>query len=86
MSVLTEIIPLEGIDVEGSPPCWAVMDDTGRTCGYPGEIRVTSSCCGCKNVVSGFFCNPCWSYLRLFIMYQEWACAFCGAYVKIREQ
>jgi hypothetical protein len=85
MSVLTEVIPLEGIDPEGSPPCQAVMDSSGRICGGPGEIRVTSRCHGCPNVVSNFFCIPCWSYLRLYIMYQEWACALCGARAEVTE-
>jgi hypothetical protein len=85
VSVLTEVTPLEGIDLEGSPPCEAVMDSSGRTCGGPGEIRVTSSCCSCRGVISGFFCTFCWSYLRLFIMFQEWACASCGMSREIRE-
>lgn len=85
MSTFTEVSPLEGIDLEGSLPCEVVVDPFGRTCGSPGEIRIISSCCSCRGSVSSFFCTPCWSYLRLFIASQEWACAFCGMSREIRE-
>jgi hypothetical protein len=84
MSVLTEVISLEGIDLEGSPPCECVLQDLSD-CGKPADFRLVSRCSGCHAARSMFACTPCWSYIRLYMIPGRWQCAFCGTFRLIEE-
>lgn len=57
MSILTEVIPLEGIDVEADLPC-EIYRPVYRLCGKPSEFRVLTSCtCGDRRTC--FTCSTC---------------------------
>lgn len=59
MSITTEIVTLEGIDLENSPPCEAALDRAGtRKCGLPSAFRVRATECWCRmGSETYFFCT-----------------------------
>jgi hypothetical protein len=60
MTMITEISPLEGIDLEGSPPCGMQMRHKGwAPCGTPAIYRIYSVCSSCGNKWSLFLCGYC---------------------------
>lgn len=83
MSTVLEVLPLEGVDLEGSPPCECMLSN-GHICGKPSDYRLISSCGGCLNTVTGFACAPCWDYIRPYINPRDWMCRWCGAVRVVR--
>ena len=77
MSTATiEATPLEGIDLEGSPPCDCTLS-SGEICGKPAVYRLVSCCDGCRKTVHGWACRPCWEYLRPYLLHQDFLCRWC---------
>jgi len=61
MSTLTEITLLEGIDLDGSPPC-GLLIARGWICGKPAVSRARFGPCpepGCSPGGLLFLCTPC---------------------------
>lgn len=58
MSVITEVTPLEGIDLEGSPSCEHYCPYP-RNCGQPSEYRIRSMCMSCGDKGLYFTCARC---------------------------
>ena len=71
MTIITEIIPIEGLDLDGIPPCnveLARVAFHGITpqviswdglCGKPSVIRVISACISCGDSRAVFTCISC---------------------------
>ena len=73
MSTTLEIIPLEGIDLEGTIPCQILWNLA--PCTFPSAYRIISTCPRCTHravmfactrchdwgVSTGFNCAHCWS-------------------------
>lgn len=57
MATVTEIIPIEGVDLEGVPPC-EMMTSFIRRCLKPSMFRIRTVCsCGDKSTL--FICIGC---------------------------
>jgi hypothetical protein len=62
MSTTLEIIPLEGLDLEGTPPCgclWIL-----RLCGNPSAFRIISTCPACMRRGVLFICHRCHDWVK----------------------
>lgn len=78
MSVITEIIPLDGIDLDGTPPCMTMTGRsiaTARVCRERSAFRIITTCgsCGDKQVI--FICVSC----REGASAGKGACMCCGS-------
>ena len=76
--MITEVVTLEGIDLENVPPCEAYVNTWGvppRRCGHPSAFRVYSHCTSCedRNI---FFC--CVQHKEMMDA-GEAGCKGCGA-------
>lgn len=71
MTMIMEVSPLEGIDLEGSPPCQMWMQDKGDLCGEPSVFRIRSFCTGCDFRAVLFICKPCRDLEMI------WMCSKC---------
>ena len=78
MSTDLETPPLEGIIWEGTPPCDCILA-SGLICGKPSAVRIMSNCEGCKKIIHGWACAPCWKCIRPYVMFQDFTCAYCRA-------
>lgn len=58
MSTTTEILPLEGIDLSGTPSC-TFLRPYPRRCGEPSVVRVVTTCVSCRLRVVSFACTTC---------------------------
>ena len=56
-----EVISLEGIDLEGAPPCEMVKPGR-KLCGAPSVMRVRVSC-ACGEVRLRFVCAECFKHI-----------------------
>jgi hypothetical protein len=60
MTMITEISPLKGIDLEGSPSCGMQVRHKGWAfCDAPAAYRIYSVCGSCGNKWSLFLCGYC---------------------------
>lgn len=62
---------IEGIDLEHTPPCDAVVN--GLPCRDQSEYRITFFCCGSRVV---FLCQRCYIILQVN---RQSACLYCDA-------
>ena len=61
-----EVVPVEGIDLDGTPPCAVLhqqQDYTWKTCGKPSVYRVITICMACGKSLD-FMCQPCLDSLK----------------------
>lgn len=75
MSTTLEIVPLEGIDEEGSPPCGTHHPVTLMLCGKPSGFRIFTTCPTCGDSARGFICAEC----QVWIEEGQGTCLFCTA-------
>lgn len=61
MSTVLEILPLEGTDIDGTPPCDA-LKPYPFPCGKPAAFRLNGTCT-CGNHGLFFACRPCYEEL-----------------------
>lgn len=68
VSSVVEVTFLEGIDLEGAPPCVVEFVDreTGDAmpCGQPSAVRILFRCTGCGNGGPRFYCQECYEDLE----------------------
>jgi hypothetical protein len=62
MSVTTEITPIEGIDLEGTPPCQVTHNL--EPCGNASAFRVVTRCLSC-GLATIFICTRCLNLVRV---------------------
>lgn len=70
-----EIIPIEGIDLENTPPCQINNEDNVTKCGAPSVARLRIVCQNCAVTASIFVCQPCVDLMRSGKM----SCSRCWA-------
>ena len=69
-----EVIVLEGIDLEGSPPCDILTVLDGQPCGEPSVARIRIHCPVCQSDEDNFICQGCLDMLKR----GELMCDTCG--------
>ena len=57
MSVTYEVIPISGIDEQGTPPCECLI--AWSPCRRPSVVRVFGKCTKCTNYGHVFACTLC---------------------------
>ena len=71
-STLIEVVSLDGIDLESTPPCDALTPFPGK-CGKPSGFRALSVCHACQHRSVIFMC----AYCHEAIITGQAACAGC---------
>jgi hypothetical protein len=72
MSTVLEVISLEGIDMEDTPPCQVYQVYMGRNCNAPSAFRVRSECsCGHTDIL--FVCGRC----KILLEERRCSCRIC---------
>jgi hypothetical protein len=71
VNALTEVIPLEGIDLNGVPPCQHKIPYP-LNCRQPSKVRIRTTCSSCGDSGIYFTCSTC--YLNMTT-----GNALCGA-------
>lgn len=75
MSVITEAVPVEGIDLDSTPPCEIITRIIPvLRCGKPSAMRIRSTC-PVHGTLLLFVCAPCWE----LILYCGTNCTACGS-------
>ena len=69
---MTEVVPIEGIDLENTPPCQLLFNEL--PCGLPSVARILSTC-PVHGTARQFICKRC---LEGLLSGKGW-CTSCGS-------